>query len=83
MSIDYKHINNIISNNTWSNVVVNGWNEWRDNGRTWSCLTKEDNKEIYRLHIEEGYTKQQLADMYGKTDKMIGKIFKKYEVHSI
>ena len=76
MNIDYKLINNIIANNTWSSVYVNGWDEFRSNRKTYHRLTKEDHKEIYRLHIEEGYTKNELAKMYNRTDKMIAKIFR-------
>lgn len=79
MNIDYKLINNIISNNSWSTVYVNGWDEFRKNRKTYHRLTKTDHKEIYRLHIEEGYSKKELAEMYNRTDKMIAKIFRKQE----
>ena len=76
LSVDYKLINNIISNNTWSTVHVDGWDEFRNNRKTYSRLTKEDHFKIYKLHIENGMTKYELADMYGKTVKMIEKIFR-------
>lgn len=76
MNIDYKLINNILSLDTWSSVRVDGWSEFRSNRKTYSRLTKEDHKEIYRLNVEEGYTKKELATMYNKTDKMIEKIFR-------
>ena len=79
MNVDYKLINNIIANNTWSSIFVDGWDEFRNNRKTYNRLTKEDHKEIYRLHIEEGYTKKELADLYNKTDKMIAKIFRTQE----
>ena len=75
-SVDYKLINNIISNNTWSTVHVDGWDEFRNNRKTYSRLTKEEHFKIYKLHIENGMTKYELADMYGKTVKMIEKIFR-------
>ena len=79
VGVDYRYVNNIISNNTWHDIQVDGWDEFRANRRTWTRLTPEDHKEIYRLHVEEGYTKQELAEMYHKTNKMIAKIFKKFD----
>lgn len=78
LNIDYRYVNNIISNNTWPHVHVDGWDEWRNNRKTWTRLTPEDHKEIYRLHIEEGYTKYELADMYHKGVKMIERIFREH-----
>lgn len=84
MNIDYKLINNIIANNAWSIVHVDGWEDFRNNRKTYRRLTKEDHVEIYRLHIEEGYTKKELSKMYNRTDKMIAKIFKEQEnLHNI
>lgn len=79
VGVKYKSVNAIMSNNAWKNVAVDGWDEYRANRKTYHRLTEEYHREIYRLHTEEGYTKQQLADMYNRTDKMIAKIFKKYE----
>ena len=76
LDVDYKLINNIISNNTWSTVYVEGWDEFRNNRKTYSRITKEDHLEIYKLHIDDGLSKYELADMYGKTVKMIEKIFR-------
>lgn len=76
MHVDYKLINNIISNNTWAAVHVDGWDDFRSNRKTYRRLTKEDHKEIYRLHIEEEYTKKELAEIYNRTEKMIEKIFR-------
>ncbi len=76
LEIDYKLINNIVSNNTWSLVKVDGWDEFRNNRPTYKRLTKKDHQEIYKLHIEKGLTKYELADMYNKTVKMIERIFR-------
>lgn len=76
MGIDYKLINNIMSGNTWSSVVVDGWDDFFAKRKTYSRLSKEDHKEIYRLHSEEGLTKYQLAEMYNKGVKMIEKILR-------
>lgn len=79
MNVPYKTVNNIMANNAYENVYVEGWDEFYNNRQTYHRLTKEDHAEIYRLHIEEGKTKQELAELYNRTDKMIAKIFKKQE----
>ena len=76
LKIDYKLVNNILSLNAWKHVHVNGWDEFQNNRKKYSRLSKENHKEIYRLHIECGLDKYQLAEMYGKTVKMIEKIFR-------
>ena len=79
LNIPYKTINGIVSNDTYSSVYVDGWDDFRKNRKTYHRLTKDDHKEIYRLHTQEGMTKQELAELYQRTDKMIAKIFKKQE----
>lgn len=64
LEVDYKLINNLISNNTWKTVVVDGWDEYRNNRKT------------YRLHFKEGYTESQLSEMYNRTIDMIKLILK-------
>ena len=76
LDVDYKLINNLISNNTWKTVVVDGWDEYRSNRRTYKKLTKKDHREICRLHFEEGYTVVQLSEMYNRTIDMIKLILK-------
>lgn len=76
MEIDYKLVNNILSGNTWKSVEVEGWDEFLKTRKTYKRLSKEDHKEIYRLHVEDGLTKYQLADMYSKGVKMIEKILR-------
>ena len=76
LEVDYRLINNLISNNTWKTVVVDGWDEYRNNRKTYKRLSKNDHKEIYRLHFEEGYTEVQLSEMYNRTIDMIKLILK-------
>ena len=76
MNVDYKLVNNIMSGNTWSSVVVDGWDDFFVKRKTHSRLSKADHKEIYRLHSEDGLTKYQLAEMYNKGVKMIEKILR-------
>lgn len=83
LGVPYKAINGIMSNNTWKCVEVDGWDEYYRNRKTYHRLTKEDHDEIYHLYIEDGYTKQQLAEMYHKTDETIRKIIKKHEENKI
>lgn len=44
--------------------------------KTYKRLTKNDHKEIYRLHFDEGYNVFQLAEMYDRTIDMIKLILK-------
>lgn len=76
LGIEYRLINNLIANNTWKTVFVDGWDEYRSNRKTYKRLTKKDHKEIYRLHFEEGYTEAQLSEMYNRTIYMIKLILK-------
>lgn len=76
LEIDYRLINNLISNNTWKTVVVDGWDEYRNSRKTYKRLSKNDHKEIYRLYFEEGYTEIQLSKMYNRTIDMIKHILK-------
>ena len=76
LNIDYKLINNLIANNTWKTIVVDGWDEYRENRKTYKRLTKKDHKEIYRLYFDEGYSELQLAEMYNRTIDMIRIILK-------
>ena len=76
LGVNYSLINNLISNNTWKTVVVDGWDEYRNNRKTYKKLSKNDHREIYRLHFEEGYTEVQLSEMYNRTIDMIKLILK-------
>ena len=76
LNVKYKLINNLISNNTWSTVVVDGWEEYQKSRKTYKRLTKQDHKEIYRLHFNEGYSELCLAEMYNRTVDMIKFILK-------
>ncbi|WP_342759427.1 GIY-YIG nuclease family protein [Kineothrix sedimenti] len=76
LNVKYKLINNLISNNTWSTVVVDGWEEYQKSRKPYKRLTKQDHKEIYRLHFNEGYSELYLAEMYNRTVNMIKFILK-------
>lgn len=71
LSINYKNINNLISNNTWKSVAVDGWDEFRENRKTYKRLTKKDHANIYALYHNNEYTDYQLAEMYDRTVDMI------------
>lgn len=74
--VDYKAINRIISNNAWHMFEVDGWDEFLANRKTYHRMSKDDHKEIARLHREEGYTKQHLAQIYNRGVDYIAKIIK-------
>ena len=77
LDIDYSLIKNMISNNTWKNIFVDGWDEFRHNRKTYQRLSKKDHKEIYRLYHDEGYTEKELSEKYNRTIDMIKIILKK------
>lgn len=79
LCVPYKTVNGILSNNSYESIYVDGWAEFYNSRKTYHRLTKEDHAEIYRLHIQEGKSKKELSDMYGRTDKMIARIFKEQE----
>lgn len=76
LNVKYNLINNILSNNAWDNITVDGWDEFRANRKTYKRLSKTDHEHIYYLHIKEGYTKYELSEMYNKGVKMIEKILR-------
>lgn len=71
LNIDYKLINNIISNNTWSSVYVDGWEDFRKNRKTYKRLTKDDHKQIYKMFHYDGIDEKTLATKYHRTIDMI------------
>lgn len=80
LDIEYRHINNIISNNSWESVYVEGWNEFRDNRKTYKRLTQKDHEEIYKLYLTKEYSIKELSEKYCRTEDMIKIIIKKYSV---
>lgn len=76
LSINYKNINNLIANNTWKSVIVDGWDEFRANRKTYKRLTKKEHVIIYNLYHNEKYTDCQLADMYNRSIDRIRQIIK-------
>jgi group I intron endonuclease len=76
LNVDYRLINNMMSNNTWDSIKVDGWDDFRKNRKTYQRLTKDDHKNIYKLHVESNISKKELAKKYGKTESMIRKIIR-------
>ena len=78
LSVNYKNINNLIANNTWKSVIVNGWDEFRANRKTYKRLTRKDHIKIYNLYHNKEYTDYQLANMYNRSIDRIRQIIKDY-----
>lgn len=74
-NVSYNCVNAIISNNTWSNVIVDGWEEFYNNRKKSYRLKPEDHIIIRRLK-KEGMTKYEIANMYNKNIKTIEKILR-------
>lgn len=76
LSVNYKNINNLIANNTWKSVIVNGCDEFRANRKTYKRLTRKDHVKIYNLYHNKEYTDYQLANMYNRSIDRIRQIIK-------
>lgn len=63
--ISYGTINNIVSNNTWKHIGVDGWDEYRANRVTKKRLTEEQALEIQNKY-QAGRMIADLAAEYGK-----------------
>lgn len=77
LNIPYRIINNILSNDTWSRVYVDGWTEFQANRKKTTRFTHEDCLEVYNLYMEGNHTQQEIAEMYGKTRHSIANAIKK------
>ena len=75
MNIDYRHINNIISNNTWSNIVVDGWDDFYNNRERSTRLTQEEQFELYTKYIN-GIDKDALCVMYNRKLSSLNQIIR-------
>lgn len=71
LSIPYKIINNILSSNAWSRVIVDGWDDFINNRQKRTRLSKEECAEIYELYCSNTYTQEEIANMYGKSRQTI------------
>lgn len=81
LNIPYKLINNILSNNAWSRVEVQGWNEYLNSRTKTTRFTIEDCIEVYNLYEEGLYNQSQLAEMYNKNRASISNAIKRAKKH--
>lgn len=75
LGISYNSVNGILSNNNWSNVIVEGWDEFQTTRNKIKKSTKEEQILIYTEYIN-GTKKIDLAEKYHKTIKGIEKIIR-------
>lgn len=73
LDISYNVVNGILSNNTWDNVKIEGWEEFQNNRLKTYRLTKEDAKQIRRL-AENGMKINDIAKLYNKERHTISNI---------
>lgn len=71
--IPYSIINNILSNNTWSHIEVNGWEEFQNSRSKIHRLTKEDAEEIRKL-AKSGMMIKDIAKLYNRERHAISNI---------
>ena len=75
LKISYNSVNGILSNNNWSNVIVEGWDEFQISRNKIKKSTKEEQILIYTEYMN-GTKKIDLAEKYHKTTKGIEKIIR-------
>jgi group I intron endonuclease len=73
MNISYKVVNGILSNDTWSHVEVDGWEEYQKNRPKIYRLTKEDTEKIRQL-AKDGILIKDIAKLYNKSRHTISNI---------
>lgn len=77
MHVSYKIVNNILSNNAWSRVTVEGWDIFRANRQKTFRLTTDECIEIYNLYLTKKYTQKELAIMRNKSRHTIANAIKR------
>lgn len=75
MNIDYRHINNLISNNIWNNIVVDGWDDYYNNRKRSTRLSQEEQFELYTKYIN-GVDKDTLCVMYDRQRSSLNQIIR-------
>ena len=70
LSIPYKCVNNILSNNSFAMIKVDGWDEFQKTRKRQSRLTKDEINEIYRLYDEIG-TYRGVAKIIGRDKEVV------------
>jgi group I intron endonuclease len=79
LNVEYRHINNILSNNTWKHVHVDGWDEYRAARPKKKRKSPKEHKQIYDEYVTGKYTIQELGERYDLSSAMISKIINKYK----
>ena len=78
LNVSYNSVNGILSNNTWDQVFVEGWEEFRRKRKTYSRknLTKEEHAEIYNMYVNQHISSKQIAEQYGCAIGTVTRIIK-------
>lgn len=77
LGISYKIVNNILSNDSWSRVYVDGWEDFKSNRAIRKRLSDEECVEIYNLYQTGSHTQQEIANIYNKSRHTIANAIKK------
>lgn len=75
LNISYSHVNNILSNNTWNNIRVDGWDEFLKNREKKNRLTKPEQMELYLKYIN-GTSKKDLCIQYNRKMSSLNQIIR-------
>lgn len=79
LSVDYKIVNNVLSNNTWSNIKVNGWDEFQEKRERVHPPSIQALQDVYEKYTFENISKKELGKKYHRHPKTIEGWIKKYE----
>lgn len=75
LNIPYRTVNNMISNNSYKHVFVDGWDEYFTRRKRLSRMTYED-AEMIRKKYNSGISKLTLSEEYDKTISCINMILR-------
>ena len=75
LNISYHIVNGILSNDAWSAVKIEGWDNFQKTRKRQTRLTQQEKNEIYELHKQKIPIKQ-IAEKYKRHRHTIGLIIK-------
>ena len=80
LGISYTLVNNILSNNAWSHIIVDGWEEFQENRKTYhrKNISNQQKAEIYDLYINQHIPSKVIAKRYNCSSASVTKIAKEY-----
>ncbi len=79
LNVPYRVINNIYSNNAWSTIFVEGWEDFYKNRIVKHRLKHSDHDEMYRLYCIENMSVKEIAKKYNRSTALVNAVLKKHQ----